>query len=520
MASAAAGAAPRGGAQGMVENLTGPRLFLAAFALALANFVVVLDTSIANVAVPTIAGGLAVSPTQGTWVITSYAVADAISVPLTGWLAMRFGSVRWFLISLVGFGIFSLLCGAATSLPMLVLFRVLQGFAGGPLLPLSQTLLMRIFPRDKQPVALAIWAMTTTAAPIAGPILGGLISDNWSWPWIFFVNLPVVAICFFGVSRLVTPFETTVEKKPIDYIGLSLLVLFVGAFQLMLDTGREHDWFESSWIVALAITAVIGFAMFLIWELTERNPVVDIRVFRYRGFIAAVLAISLGFGAFFAQLVLTPLWLQQVLGYTATDAGYVVAWVGLFAVIMSPVAARSITRFDVRFMVSGGLLWLVGLAVLRTEWTTDSDYWQLAIPHVLQGIGMPFFFVGLTSLALGSVPPDKVVSAAGLLSFIRTLSGAVGTAFATTLWDDGWQQARAQLAPVMNDVDGTMAMLQARGLSEGQARGVLDRLLDAQAATLGAEHVYLIAGAVFLIAAAIVWIAPRPKRGGAVSGGH
>ncbi|MBL0914743.1 MAG: DHA2 family efflux MFS transporter permease subunit [Sphingopyxis sp.] len=501
------------------QPLTGVRLIAAAFALALANFVVVLDTTIANVSVPHIAGGLAVSPTQGTWVITSYAVADAISVPLTGWLAMRFGTVRWFMISIIGFGIFSFLCGISRALDGLILFRVLQGLSGGPLMPLSQILLLRIFPKEKAGIGLAIWAMTTTTAPILGPILGGTISDNWTWPWIFFINLPVVAICAFGVFSLLSPFETKRQKARIDTVGLILLVVSVGAFQIMLDTGREHDWFGSVWIVGLAIVAAISFVAFVIWELTDANPVVNLRVFRFRGFSFATLAISLGFGAFFAQVVLTPLWLQQVAGYTATETGFVVAWLGVFAVLLSPVAAASIGKFDIRISICAGILWMALMSILRASWNADVDYWTLAMPHILQGLGMPFFFVGLTALALSSVPAHLQTSAAGLMSFLRTLCGAIGTAIATTAWDDASRTTRSELVSSLNNPEATLSSLQSAGLTLEQARGVLDRLVEGQAATIGVLHLFLASGVVFVIAAISVWLAPRPKQI-SMGGGH
>ena len=248
-----------------VEPLSGTSLWLAAFGLALANFIVILDTTITNVSVPHIAGGLAISPSQGTWTITSYAVAEAITVPLTGWLAARFGTYRTLLFSLSGFALFSILCGIARTIELLVLLRVLQGLCGGPLMPLTQTLMLRVFPPEKMTAANALWGVTTIFAPILGPVVGGYISDNWSWPWIFYINLPVVVICVGIIVKLVARYETPTARERIDVVGLVLLVLFVGGLQLVLDLGRENDWFGSAMIVALALTSAIAFGAFVIW---------------------------------------------------------------------------------------------------------------------------------------------------------------------------------------------------------------------------------------------------------------
>ena len=491
--------------------LSGSRLILAAIGLALANFIVILDTTITNVSVPHIAGGLAVSPTQGTWTITSYAVAEAITVPLTGWLAARFGTYRTLMFSLSGFALFSILCGFARTIELLVVFRILQGLSGGPLMPLTQTLLLRIFPPEKMTMAMALWGVTTISAPIFGPLIGGYISDNWSWPWIFYINLPVVALCLFLVNELIAPYETPTKKERIDIVGLALLVVWVGAFQLMLDIGREHDWFASSGIVALAIIAAVGFGAFVIWELTDSHPVVDLRVFRYRSLWVGTIGIALGFGGMFAMIVLVPLWLQSVIGYTASESGHAMALVGIFAVVMSPIAGKLMQKVDVRLCITLGMLWLVGVSFLRMAWTTDGTFWTFAMPQLLQGFGMPFFFVGLMSLAMSSVPAKDTASAAGMLSFMRTVSGAIGTALAASWWDDATRSSRDTLVGTLNNAQTVMTQLQSSGFSEGQARAVLERLVDAQAATLGVGHVFGLSALVLFIAAWLPWLTDRPK---------
>jgi DHA2 family multidrug resistance protein len=494
-------------------------LLLACLVLAFTNFMVVLDTTIANVSVAHIAGGLGISSSEGTWVITSYAVAEAICVPLTGWLARRFGTVRVFALGMAGFGVFSLLCGMAWSLGSLVAFRIGQGLCGGPLMPISQTLLLSIFPKEKHAQATGIWAMTTIVAPILGPILGGTISDNWGWHWIFFINIPIAIICATGAVVLLRKAETKVEKAPIDTIGLILLVLWVGALQLMLDLGREHDWFGDNFIVSLAVIAAIGFSFFVAWEWFEKDPAVNLKVFRYRGFTVSVIALVFAYGTFFASLVVIPQWLQGALGYTATWAGYATAFNGVAAVMMAPVVAKLSEKVDPRLLVSFGVLWLGATSLIRVFWwTSDADFWTLALPQLIQGAGMPFFFVPLTSLALGAVEESEVASAAGVMNFLRTMSGAVATAIATTVWYDGAQATRAELSGVLNGTQQTMQSLQMHGYTVEQSRQVVSNLVDGQATALATGSIFTTAAIVFAAAASIVWLAPRPKH--AVAAGH
>lgn len=492
--------------------LAGPMLIFGGLLLAVANFMVVLDTTIANVSVPNIAGGLAVSPSQGTWVITSYSVAEAISVPLTGWLAQRFGPARVFALAMISFGIWSFCCGLAPSLGVLVVCRVLQGLSGGPMIPLSQTLLMRIFPKDKAPLAIGIWSMTTVTAPIAGPILGGTICDTWNWPWVFFINVPIALGCGWLIWRLLGNHNGDTQRLPIDYVGLGLLVVWVGALQIMLDKGKELDWFGSPTIVLLAIVAAVGLASFLIWELTQQNPIVDLRVFRYRGFTIGAAILALGFGAYFSVVVLTPLWLQTSLGYTATQAGDVMAFNGILAVIMSPIVARLITRIDTRLLVSFGLIGIGVVGLTRTEFTSNLNFMAIAFPNLIQGAFIPFFFIPLTGLALSSVRPDETASAAGLANFMRTTAGAFGTSLVTTNWDNFSTRNRVELVGQLNGAPDLVAQLSAQGMTSAQATSQLDLIVNGQAVMLATNNMFLFTALIFVGAGAAVWLVPKPGR--------
>lgn len=494
-----------------IRPLTGGALFLGALCLALANFFAVLDTTIANVSVANIAGALGTSTSQGTYVITSYAVAEAISVPLTGWFSRRFGAIRTFTTCFILFGVFSLMCGLATSMSTLVVFRVFLGFTGGPIMPLSQTLMMRIFPKDKSHAAIGIWSMTTLVAPIAGPILGGVLCDQWSWPFIFFVNVPFALVAGYTIRVILKKFETKVEKSPIDKVGLFLLVVWVAALQIMLDEGKDHDWFESNRIITLAIIAAIGFACFLIWELTEKNPVVDLKVFRHRGFSASMLTLSLTFGAFFATSVITPLWLQVYMGYTATIAGYSTASMGILAVFLAPLIAEMSNKFDPRPFVFVGVIWFGIWTFIRAYTNLDMTFAQISWPMFFQGIGMPLFFVPLTAIALGCVNPREMESAAGLMNFIRTLSAAFATSIINTSWERESRYVHSELSGLTDQHGIATQMMQASGMAMDQVRSSLDWILQKQSVMVATNQLFVIIAAIFVFAAFVIWFAPKPK---------
>ncbi len=494
-----------------IKQLTGMTLWMSGILLALANFAAILDVSIANVSVPNIAGALGVSTSQGTWVITSYAVAEAISVPLTGWLAARFGTVRVFSTALIGFGIASLLCGLSPSLNILIIARIMQGFCGGPLMPLSQTLLLTIFPPKLRPAAMSIWAITTLIAPIAGPVLGGTLCDNFGWGSIFLVNVPIAIGAGFLVWRVLFSQETQTVKSRVDVIGLALLVLWVGSLQIMLDLGKENEWFASPLIIGLAVTAVLGFIAFLIWELTDSNPIVDLRIFRYRGFSLAMVCMALMIGSFFAINVVAPLWMQTNLGWNATWAGNATGLIGILAIIAAPISAQLTAKVDPRRLIFLGVMWLAFITFMRSRGTTDMSFGEIGIWIFLAGAGMPFFFMPLISISMGAVAPNETASASGLQNFIRTMAGAVATSLVTTSWENAANANHAKMTDRLPNLQGAVDMLANGGFSREAALATADRLVQSQALMVATNEIFMAAAVIFALCACLAWTLPRPK---------
>ncbi len=409
--------------------------FITALALAMATFMQVLDLTIANVSLPTIAGDLGVSPDTSTWIITSFTIANGMSVPLTGWLMARYGVVRVFIASLMTFTFASLLCGLAWNLPVLILFRILQGAGSGPMVPGAQALMISIFPADRRSTALGIATIMTLVGPIAGPVLGGYISDNWHWSWIFLINVPVGLFVGLVIARTLAHRDTPTRKLPIDAVGLGLLVIWVGSLQTTLDLGRNADWFNSPMIVTLSVVAGVVFLAWLIWELTDAHPVVDLSLFRNWNFALGTLGLCLAFGVFFGNILLLPLWLQTQQGYTATWAGLVVAPSGITAIILMPLITRLMRSVDPRWIASYSLLALALAYAMRASYTTDVGFYELALVSVVQGLGAGSFFLSLLTILLDGVPAAQLPSAIGLSNFCRLVVSGFAASMTTTLWD-------------------------------------------------------------------------------------
>ncbi len=508
-----------------LKPLTGSTLALLTLALALGTFMQVLDTSIANVAIPAIAGDLAVSPNQGTWVITSFAVSNAIMLPLTGWLARRVGEARLFAASTLVFTLASWLCGLAVNLPMLIAFRVLQGAVAGPMIPLSQSLLLANYPPEKKGMALALWSMTVIVAPIFGPILGGWITDNINWPWIFYINIPVGIFSASITWKLLRQRESERVRTPIDGIGLALLVIGIGSLQILLDKGNELGWFDSTLIVALAALATAALSVFLVWELTAEHPVVDLHLFLNRNFAVGTIVLSLAYLTFFGNVVILPLWLQTQMNYTATWAGLAAAPIGLLSLVFSPLVGRNMHKYDLRLLASVAFLIFAGVSFWTSTFNTDISYFNLFLPRFIQGIGVAFFFVPLASMSLSGLKPNELASGAGLSNFLRILAGSFGTSLSITLWDRRSTLHYSQLAEHINSTSpiSIRALQQLKSLtgSSDGALAMLSGIVNKQAVLLASDDVFWLSGCIFLSLIAALWLArPQAPVSGAGSGAH
>ena len=501
--------------QSHFKPLQGGALAMLTLVLSLATFMLVLDSTIANVAIPTIAGDLGASSSQGTWVITSFGVANAISIPITGWLAKRFGEVRLFLISTLLFVLASWLCGISHSLEMLIVFRVLQGAVAGPIIPLSQSLLLNNYPPEKRGMALAFWSMTIVVAPICGPILGGWISDNIHWDWIFFINVPIGLAVVLISWKILEGRESRISHQPVNTIGLILLSLGVGALQLMLDQGRELDWFNSTEIVVLTIIAAVGLIALIIWELTDDNPVVDVSLFKSRNFTVGCVSTSLAFLVYSGTVVLIPLLLQQVYNYTATWAGLAAAPVGLLPILLAPIIGKFGNKIDMRILITVSfMVYALTFYWRAVTFEPEITFMDVALPQFVQGLAVACFFMPLTTITLSGLPPEKMASASSLFNFLRTLAGSIGTSLTTFMWYNREAVHHTQLTEVINPYNPISQQffqtMGSFGLSEEQTASYIARQITAQGFIIGANEIFLVSAITFISLVVLIWFAKPP----------
>lgn len=499
------------------QTYTPPSLPFAVIALTLATFMQVLDSTIANVALPTIAGNLGVSSEQSTWVITSFAVCNAIALPLTGWFSRRIGQLRLFILSVALFTLSSFLCGIATSMPELIVFRALQGFFAGPMFPMCQTLLLAIFPSAKRGAALALISMVTVVAPIVGPITGGWITDNYTWPWIFFINIPIGIFCCLTVWQQLKGRVDITAKMPIDFIGIGLLVVGVGLLQVVLDLGNDADWFEATHIVVMTCIAVVCLISFVIWELTEEHPIVNLYLFKDRNYLVGTVALVLSYSAFFAINLILPQWLQIYMGYTSIWAGLASAPMGVLPLLLTPFVGKYAHKSDMRLLATISFMVIGASCFMRSHFNTFVDFATIAEVQMFMGIGIAFMFMPLTTIFLSNLHGQEIADASGLTTFLRVLGGSFASSLTTWMWTRRADFHHANLTEhVSNYNPAAVDYIQRMGGETQTTFAAVDRIITVQAYMNSTIDYFYLLGWIFFALIVVVWFAKGPfiKSGG------
>jgi MFS transporter, DHA2 family, multidrug resistance protein len=426
----------------------GPNPWLIAISVMLATFMEVIDTSIASVALPHIAGSLSATTDEATWVLTSYLVANAVVLPASGWLSLKFGRKRFLITCILIFTASSFMCGASTSLAMILIARAVQGAGGGALQPLSQAILLESFPPNKRGAAMALFGLGVVVAPVLGPTLGGWLTDQYSWRWAFYINLPVGALALFMISRYIKdpPYIKNAKVGKIDSIGLGLLALWVGALQIVLDKGQEDDWFGATWIRWAVLIIVVGLAGFLLREFRAREPLVDVKVFSNRNFVIGSVLIALFGGVIYGVVTLLPLFYQTLLGYTASAAGWAVSPRGIGAICIMPVIAILTGKLDNRFLIFTGFVVFGITSIQMAHITMDISPNSMLWPIITSGAASGMVFVPLSTVSMGTLNNEQIGNAAGIFNLFRNVGGGVGISVVNTLISRHQQIHMADLA--------------------------------------------------------------------------
>jgi len=479
----------------------------------LATIMQALDTTIANVALPHMQGSLGATQDQISWVLTSYIVAAAIMTPPTGFLEGRFGRKRLFLVAIAGFTVASMLCGAATSLEEIVLFRMLQGVFGAALVPLSQTVLLDTYPHEQHGQAMAIWGMGIMVGPILGPTLGGYLTEFYSWRWVFYINLPVGILAFLGVMAFVA--ETKIRKVPFDVLGFAFLSLALGALQMALDRGQLKDWFSSSEIVIEFSLGIFALYAFIVQMFTAEHPFLSPGMFKDRNFVTGLLFIFIVGIILLATLALLPPFLQDLMGYPVLTVGYVLAPRGIGTLIAMSIVGRVIARMDPRILILTGFLLASYSLYQMSQFTLDVSEWMLVWSGFIQGLGLGFIFVPLTTIAFATLDPKLRTEAAGLYSLVRNIGSSIGISVVTALLARFIQENHMNLAShatMTNPAMHSQAAQQFWNLATVQGRAALDLEINIQAATIAYLNDFRLMMYVMLLAVPMLVIMRRPKR--------